>query len=143
MKKVFFTIFISASLTWVGAVTASPSSAKDAVPIAPATTVELTEDQKIEALIQHLEHLEDATFIRNGRKYKNKVVGRFLRGKWRKMGKDVRTADQFITQIASQSSTTGRLYKIRLAGGTEIPCGDYLRERLTKMNGGKQAKGTR
>src|SRR4026209_189871 len=66
----------------------------------------LTESDKIEALIKRLEDLKDATFIRNGSDYNSKQATRFLRGKWKAQGKEIKTASEFIDKIASVSSTS-------------------------------------
>jgi predicted RND superfamily exporter protein len=88
------------------------------------------EKEKIEYLINQLESMKDATFIRNDKEYDARTAALFLRRKWQ-MNKDkVRTSEDFIERIASRSSTTGKPYRIRMKDGREIECGDYLREML-------------
>lgn len=90
----------------------------------------LTEAQKIERLIEHVGQLDKAKFIRNGVEYDAASAARFMRGKWEAMGSGVKTAQEFIAQIASKSSTTGKPYLIRFADGTERKSGEYLTEQL-------------
>jgi hypothetical protein len=93
----------------------------------------LTEREKIEALIMHIENLKDAVFIRNGREYDAKTAASFLRAKWRTNDTEVKTARDFIAKVASVSSTTGRPYLIRFRDGREIRSGDYLLAELNKL----------
>jgi hypothetical protein len=91
---------------------------------------ELTEQAKIEALIQAVESMNDATFVRNGSEYNAKNAAKFLRGKWDAQRKEVLTANDFIDKVATRSSTTGKPYLIRPKGAAETPCADYLKARL-------------
>jgi hypothetical protein len=93
----------------------------------------LTEKQKIEALIKHVEALENAKFVRNDKEYEAKTAARFLRGKWEANEAQIKTAKDFIEKAASVSSTTGKPYLIRLKDGKEQKCGDYLTEQLKKL----------
>lgn len=99
----------------------------------------LSEKDKIEALIKHMENLKEATFIRNGGEYNAKSAAKFLRGKWEKMGKEIKTASEFIEKIASMSSTTGKPYLIRFKDGREVKCGEYLKAELKKLDGEKKS----
>jgi hypothetical protein len=96
---------------------------------------ELTEKDKIEALIKHVEGLDDAVFVRNGSEYDAKTAAKFLRGKWDKEP-DVKTARDFIAKVASKSSTSGKPYTIRLKDGTEAKSADYLAKQLEKIEKG-------
>ena len=69
----------------------------------------LSETDKIEALIKHIEGLKDAKFIRNDSDYDAKTAARFLRGKWRANEKQIKTATDFIDKAASVSSTSGKI----------------------------------
>lgn len=94
----------------------------------------LTEKQKIDALIKHVEGLKDATFIRNNRDYNAKTAARFLRGKWDANEKHIKTATDFIEKAASVSSTTGKPYVIRFTDGREVKCAEYLKTELKKLD---------
>jgi hypothetical protein len=104
-----------------------------ALAIAGADEKPLTEKQKIEALIKHIEGLEDAKFVRNGREHDAKTAAKFLRGKWEANEARIKTAKDFIEKAASASSTTGKPYLIRFKDGKEVKTGDYLREELKKI----------
>ena len=100
----------------------------------------LTEKGKIEALIKHLENLKDATFIRNDSNYEAKTAARFLRGKWQAQEKEIKTAMEFIENVASVSSTSGKPYVIRFKDAREVKCGEYLRDELKKLEKEKPGK---
>ena len=102
-------------------------------PLSAANHKALTETEKIEALLQKVEGLKDAVFIRNGSGHDAKTAAKFLRGKWENMGKDIKTAAEFIEKIASKSSTTGKPYVIRFTDGHEVQCGDFLKAELKKL----------
>lgn len=93
------------------------------------------EQARIERLIAFVESRSDIRLVRNGTAYSPKDAARFLRGKYKKMGEHVSTAQQFIEQIASKSSTTGEAYLIRLADGRQIPAAQYLGDELKRMDG--------
>ena len=94
-------------------------------------TVTAAEQARIDALIDGIERERSLSFIRNGRSYGAADAARFLREKHKAMGDKVRTAEDFIDQIASRSSTTGKPYLIRFADGHEQPAAAFLRARLT------------
>ncbi len=92
-----------------------------------------SERQKIEALIQQIEHVSDAVFIRNNKTYTAKTAALFLRGKWEATLEDITTAQDFIVKVASVSSTSGQPYRIRFNDGREVPSGEYLGTALKKL----------
>jgi hypothetical protein len=91
------------------------------------------EAARIETLIAAVEHLTDAAFIRNGQAYDSAVAAHFLRRKWQAKAERISSAEDFIENVASFSSTSGRIYLIRLRDGREIPCSAFLREELAKI----------
>ena len=96
------------------------------------------EKAKIEKLIEHVQGLKDAVFIRNGARYDAAAAARFLQGKWDASAAEIRSAREFIEKAASVSSTTGKPYLIRLArdgATTELKSGEYLLEQLKKIEG--------
>lgn len=101
-------------------------------PLAMAADADSGGDAKINSLISHVESLNGATFIRNGKEYTSANAAKFLRGKWDANRKDVKTPEDFIAKVATKSSTTGKPYLIRFKDGKETPCADYLRTRLNK-----------
>lgn len=93
----------------------------------------MTEKAKIEALISHVEGLQGAKFIRNGKEYGAKDAAKFLRGKWSSKEKEIQTANDFIDKVATVSSTTGQSYMIRLSDSKEVKCAEYLKGELKKL----------
>ncbi len=98
-----------------------------------AETAPATEKAKIEALISHIQGLENATFIRNGSEYSAANAAKFIRAKWERNEKDIKTATDFIAKAASTSGTSGKPYLIRFKDGKETPCGEYLTAQLKKL----------
>jgi hypothetical protein len=92
------------------------------------------EQARIERLIQFVETQKDIHFVRNGSAYSSKDAAKFLRRKFEKMGEHVGTAQQFIEQIASKSSTSGEAYRIRYADGREVPAAKFLGDELKRMD---------
>jgi hypothetical protein len=92
------------------------------------------EAARIRELIDHVRSLEGAVFIRNGQEHTPAEAAEHLQRKWDAGGDQITTADQFIEQLASQSSTSGEPYVIRFADGKETPSGPYLREQLEEMD---------
>ncbi|MER3441527.1 MAG: hypothetical protein C4296_09160 [Gemmataceae bacterium] len=98
-----------------------------------ADPLPVAEKNKIEALIEHIENLRDATFVRNDRSYDAKTAARFMRGKWEANKADIKSARDFVDKVASVSSTTGKPYLIRFKDGKEVKSGTYLLQVLEKM----------
>ena len=98
-----------------------------------AAELPASEQRKIEVLIQHIETLTEAVFIRNNQAYPARTAAQFLRGKWRATLDDITTAQDFIAKVASVSSTTGQPYRIRFPDGHEVLSGDYLRTVLLQL----------
>jgi hypothetical protein len=99
----------------------------------------LSEAQKIQALIGSVEHLQGATFIRNGSEYDAKAAADHLRRKLDYAGKRVQTAQQFIDKLATGSSMTGTPYKIRFADGRTVESAVFFREVLKNLEAPPQA----
>ena len=95
----------------------------------------LTEDQKIEKLIQTVGDLKDAVFIRNGAEHTPAQAAQHMRNKWERAKDQAKTAEEFIDKIASRSSASGKPYLIRFKDGREVESGTYLHEQLKKLNG--------
>lgn len=91
------------------------------------------EEARIRALLSHVSSLSTATFIRNGKSYKADNAAEFLRRKWEANRKSIRTATDFINVAATKSTTTGKPYLIRFKDGREVPCGEYLTQRLKSL----------
>ena len=100
---------------------------------------DLTETKKIESLIEAVEQMDGATFIRNGTEHDTKEAADHLRRKWKAAGDKVKTAEEFVEHLASKSSTTGKPYEIRLSDGKVVGAGQYLRERLQELEKSPQS----
>jgi hypothetical protein len=94
---------------------------------------EISESDRIEQLIAAVKELKDAKFIRNGSEYSAAEAADHLRMKWEAAGDDIRTANEFIEQIGSKSSTSGEAYQIKFADGKIVNAGDFLREKRTQI----------
>src|SRR5262245_7788508 len=96
------------------------------------------EDAKAKTLLAKVEATKDAVFIRNGSEYNSANAAEFLRRKCAKEWDKLPSAREFLRQCASQSSTSGKPYQIRLAGGAPRPSGEVLGEWLDAIEAGKK-----
>ena len=94
----------------------------------------LSETEKIEALIVSLRQLVGATFIRNGQEYALDDAITHMRKKWEWKKSKIKTADDFIKIVGSNSSTSGKPYIIRMSDGTEVQTGQWFGKQLELMN---------
>jgi hypothetical protein len=118
-------LFLAAALA-LAAPYARAGSAIDA----PAVEV-----RRIERLIDAVEKATDHRFIRNGVDYDANTAARFLRSKWAYAGDRIRTAEDFIREIGTQSSTTGSRYRVRGPDGREEDGAAFLSRRLADRSG--------
>lgn len=102
-----------------------------------ALSAPLSESQKIEKLIRAIETLDGAVFIRNGDEHDAPKAASHLRRKWNAAGDRVKTAEDFIDGLATESSMSGRPYEIRLADGTVVPSRAFLQEQLARIEHGE------
>ena len=105
------------------------SMASEAALAAPAPM----EQARIDRLIHHVELQNGLVFIRKGREYPCEQAAKFLRGKTESMGKEVSAVREFIERIATRSSTSGKPHQIRLANGTLLPAGQYLIDKIKRI----------
>lgn len=96
--------------------------------------VSAAEQARIDRLIEFVQSRKDVKFVRNGSDYSCEDAAKFMRGKLKAMGEHVTSAQQFVDQIASKSSTTGQPYMIRFADGKTIPSAIFLGEELKRMD---------
>jgi Family of unknown function (DUF5329) len=88
------------------------------------------ESKKIDFLINTVETLEDATFVRNGTPYDAKTAANHLRRKLKSAGSRVKSADDFIRYCATASSISGIPYQIRFSDGRVVSSEAFLRAKL-------------
>ena len=96
-------------------------------------TLPTDEKQKIEALIKQVAALKDANFFRNGVSYNANTAVTFLQAKWQANAANVKTAQDFINNIASISGA-GKPYLIRFKDGRETLCRNFLLAKLKKLD---------
>jgi hypothetical protein len=92
---------------------------EESQPAAPPKDSGEDERNKIERLLEALK-TSDAVFIRNGVDYSGADAAAHLRRKWNSAGDKIKTAQQFIDELASKSSSSGKPYQIRRADGTIV-----------------------
>ena len=98
-----------------------------------ANAMPLTEDQKIKALLSTLDN-PGVVFIRNGERHDGAWGKKHLIEKWKGMKEEVKTADDFITKVATSSSQTGRPYQIEAKNGKVKDAAAWFRFHLNDMN---------
>jgi len=79
-----------------------------------------TEQQKIDFLILKVESLSNAKFVRNGTSYDAQTAAAHLKMKREKAGSSIKTVDDFIEKVASESSASGEPYTIEYSDGKKI-----------------------
>jgi len=92
-------------------------------------------EKEIAHLLQYMAE-SDCIFIRNGREYNGKRARNHLERKYNYAKDKILSSDSFIENIATRSSISGELYKVRCKDG-EMSCADWLRaelERFRKQN---------
>jgi hypothetical protein len=98
-----------------------------------AAVLRPNEEQKIESLISTVENLHDAKFIRNGTEYDCKAAADHMRSKWKWKRDEIKTARDFVRDVASVSSESGQPYLIRFKNGKEVKAADFLTAELDKL----------
>jgi len=115
---------------WSGVALLAMSSVALAMP--PA------EDAKAKALLARVEASRDVVFVRNGTEYTSANAAEFLRRKCAKQWDKLASAREFITACASQSSTSGKPYLMKLPGGNPRASTEVLGEWLDAIESGKR-----
>jgi len=124
MKKLFLILILLFSIT----IEVQPINAKPNLSIQNNNN----EENKIVKLILFIEK-SNAVFIRNGSEYDAKEAADHLRMKRKKAGNKVKTAKDFIDQIASKSSMSGEAYKMKFKNGSILNTRDILYAELRKI----------
>jgi hypothetical protein len=92
----------------------------------------MSDSQKIRALLMAIER-SNLTFIRNGVEYSAKEAREHLERKLSRAGSLIRTPEQFIEHIASQSSMSGTPYYVKYPDGSTIRTSIWLRIKLREI----------
>jgi Family of unknown function (DUF5329) len=87
---------------------------------------------EIEYLLHHIE-TSGCEFYRNGSWYDARRAEMHLRDQYQYLvGRDlIDSAEDFIDQAATRSSTSGMAYQLRCSGGATVPSGPWLHNALT------------
>ena len=104
------------------------------ITLAQAQSPAPTQAQRIDYLIAAIESMGTAQFIRNGAAYDAKAAANHLRLKRRMAGSSCQSAEDFIRYCASQSSTSGKPYEIRLPDGTVLTAAAFLQGKLAEFD---------
>lgn len=91
-----------------------------------------TENYKIQYLLSVIGSSE-VIFIRNGAEYSPTEAQAHLQDKLKAAGDKVKTAEDFITLLASKSFQTGKVYLIKTKDGKTVESASWLREKLKEM----------
>jgi len=84
------------------------------------------EQARIEQLLTTLAQDPHHQFERSGTRYTGTEAARFLRAKWQAKGSHIRTAEEFVEQIGSRSTTTGKPYRVCTGPEACIPAREHL-----------------
>ena len=87
------------------------------------------EKAKIEYLIERV-RTSPYAFIRNGSEYTASQAAKHLGEKYRVRKEKIKTAEQFIQDVASRSSVSGQPYMIKLVDGTSYPTEEIFTNEL-------------
>ncbi|MBK6917950.1 MAG: DUF5329 domain-containing protein [Deltaproteobacteria bacterium] len=102
-----------------------PGSDDAATPAPPA----VDEAARIEGLLAKLE-ASGVTFIRNGSEHDAREAAEHLRNKWAH-APSIDTAERFIDELGTRSSSSGQPYRVRLRDGREQDAGPWLHSLLS------------
>jgi hypothetical protein len=92
----------------------------------------MSEEQKVQHLIEYIRTLENAKFIRDNSEFSPEKAAGHLSSKWQKHSGKVKTAEAFIMKLASESSS-GTPYSIRFSDGTEKTTREVLLHKLRNL----------
>ena len=111
--------------------------------LAAAATLTMTLSQGAQAAAprdtanDEIDHLlkfvaaSSCTFVRNGAEYAPDKASEHLASKYRVVGNRISTADDFIKQLATQSSMSGEPYHVK-CGKTDALSGGWLTDELNR-----------
>jgi len=127
---------VLAAFAWRGG--GMREGATDPTAAEPGQVKGLSERERIERLLRIVERSE-VIFIRNGVEYTGSQAAEHLRRKLEAAGTEQMTLERFIEEIGSRSSMTGKAYHVRLADGTVMDAGPWMRRQRDEDSG--SAKG--
>ena len=89
------------------------------------------DEQEIQYLIDYVAD-SGITFVRNGSEHSAEAAADHLQMKYERAGRYAKTAEDFIDNLASKSSSTRRPYKVILSDGTSLNAQDWLYRALKR-----------
>ena len=92
----------------------------------------LSEKDKINALLNFIES-SNVIFIRNGSEHSSQEAKKHLSYKLSRAGSRIKTARQFINNIASKSSWSGKPYYVKLSTGKKVKVEEWLNQKLISL----------
>jgi len=99
-----------------------------------------TAEEEINHLISAVAE-SGCTFVRNGNNYSAQEAEEHLQLKYRRGRKHAKTAEQFISRLASESSMSGKPYYMNCEGVPSQTSGDWLAQRLELIRNGQKSAG--
>ncbi|MGI9331330.1 MAG: DUF5329 family protein [Gammaproteobacteria bacterium] len=105
--------------------------------ILSASVVHAEGDPEITYLLTTVES-SGCTFIRNGDDHASADAADHLRMKYKRAGKRIGSAEDFIKRIASKSFLSGKPYTIQCEGDEPEPTGEWLSEQLAEFRSASQ-----
>jgi len=103
-----------------------------AAPAANPPAAPLTEKEKIEALIRSVEDRKDLQFFRLGSVHSSSEAANMLRVKLSFAGDRVKTVDDFIDHVATQTMS-GSPYFVVYPDGRQVSSAEFLRQELKRI----------
>ncbi len=91
-----------------------------------------SEKEKIDYLLTAI-GTSDVIFIRNGTEHTASEAQSHLQDKLKAAGDRVKTAEEFITSLASKSLQTGKPYLIKTKDGKTVELAIWLHDKLKQM----------
>ena len=99
---------------------------------AAAAAAALTDAEKIEALIRSVEARKDLQFLRLGSVHSSGEAANMLRVKLSFAGDRVKTVDDFIEHVATQT-VSGSPYFVVYPDGRKVPSSEFMRQELKRI----------
>ena len=102
---------------------------------------QISEQDKIDALVHAVEMRSDLRFIRLGTVHSSVEAAQMLRTKLRFAGSRVQSVDDFIDHVAT-ATASGSPYFVLYPDGRRVPSSEFLREELKRIAQAPTAKAT-
>lgn len=98
------------------------------------------EETRVDNLLIAVGKQEQLIFIRNGSEHNATEAESHLRLKLGKTKKRLKTAEQFVDNVASKSSITGTAYQVKLPGQPPVDAQIYLSQLLSDADNAVKAQ---